>query len=493
MSSAKRLNILFILTDQQRFDTIGACGNPDIETPNLDRLVGEGIHFTQAFSPSPVCVPARACIQYGQYPGKTKCWGNAFPMPEDGRPSYVELLTQAGYDTVGIGKCHFTPDRGALRGFQERWSQEESPAAIAGDSYLQFLQASPFHQVRDIHGAWREQLYLPQTSPLPESHHPSQWVADRTIDFIQQKSHEAERPWFAYCSFIQPHPPFSPPYSWSRHYDPDDLPDPYLPEGYETRQPVFKQRQLYGYYMDPPTSPTLWRAMKASYYACISFVDAQVGRLLETLEASRQLENTLIVFSSDHGELLGDWGMIGKELMYDPSAKVPLIIRPPGAKHTAGLSCSTAVSLVDIPATILNAAQVDKPEGFDGEDLLAIARQPDPERIVFSQVFPAATGLYMSVSGRYKYTYNAPDNLEELFDLEEDPREAHNLVDDASQAETLETLRSALFDYLIDTGQSDVLDFATRTWIRQPERVPTAQRSQSNHPVRWASELERES
>ncbi len=487
-----RPNILVFFTDQQRHDTIAALGNRTLRTPNLDRLVREGLAFTSAFTPAPVCVPARACLHYGQYPGKTRCYGNAYPMPAD-RKSYVDLLANAGYDTIGIGKCHFTPDRLAKRGFARRLTQEEVPARVADDDYLQFLQRSPYKHVRDAHGVWGERVYAPQTSPLPVDHHPTQWVGNQMIQYIDERAAEDRpTPWFAFCSFIHPHPPYSPPAPWDTMYGADHVDDPHLPTDFTARQNRFIRMALHNYYFDPPVSPTLWRLMKARYYACVSFIDHQVGRVLAALEQTAQLDNTLIVFTSDHGDMLGDLGLIGKEDMYGPSVRVPLVVRPPRAAG-AGQRVATAVSLVDISATLCAAAGVEPPAAFDGENLLTLARDRSgcSDRIVISQVHEGRRGLYLAANAQHKYMYSAADDRECLHDHVADPHEDDDLIDDPAYVAPRDRLKAALFKYLLETHQREALGPSGKNWARWPDEPwsPPRKRSRSNVPCPWAAEL----
>jgi choline-sulfatase len=472
--------------DQQRADTIGALGNPHISTPNLDRLVGEGVAFTNAYSPSPVCVPARAAMHYGQYPARTRCLGNIHAMP-DSQDSYVDCLARAGYRTVGVGKCHFTPDRLALRGFQQRYTQEEAPACVADDDYLQFLQSSPYHDVRDAHGTWREMLYMPQTSPLDTAHHPSQWVADRTIDVIRSAGHEPDQPWFIQCSFIHPHPPYSPPVPWDMMYEVEQMPAPYLPDDFLARQPAFKKAQLHHYFFDPPTSTTLWQIVRSRYYACVSFVDHQIGRIMEALERTGQLEHTTILFCSDHGEMLGDLGLLGKANMYEPAARVPLLMRLPG-KALAGRRVDVPVSLVDIAPTVTAAAGMVQPQVFEGNDLASIATSPGDfaERVVHSHLFNPERGMYMIRDRRYKYIHSVADQTEQLFDLVEDPHEDVNLMEDHALEPVRERLKSALIHYLVGNNFTEgVLNREQTDWEKRPRQVISMPRTTSNHPCRW--------
>ncbi len=485
-------NILLILTDQQRADTIAALGNERIRTPNLDRLVSEGVAFTNAYSPSPVCAPARACLHYGQYPAKTQCLGNIHPTTPDDRESYADVFSRHGYETIGIGKCHFLPDRLALRGFKQRLTQEEAPRCIEDDDYLKFIRQSPYKNTRDVHGTWRDLLYMPQTSPLDEAHHPTQWVGDRTIDFIREKA-GGEHPWMAFCSFIHPHPPYAPPAPWDMLYTPDEMELPYQPAGYESRQPAFQGSDgLHHYYFDPPVSDTLWRMVKSRYYACISFVDHQIGRILDALESSGQLDNTLIVFSSDHGEMLGDLGLIGKGNMYESSARIPLVVRWGDGRH-AGERVDLPVTLVDVAPTMLAAAGLPQLSDCDGEDLhqLIDCRGEYTDRIVFSHLFNPDRGRYMSRSRRYKYIHSASDHIEQLFDLVADPNEDVNLIDKPSLAGVKSQLKEALFNYLKQNAMTaGILNEASDDWKDWPDDKRRMPRTKSNDPCPWWVERE---
>ncbi|MGI6102615.1 MAG: sulfatase-like hydrolase/transferase [Bacillota bacterium] len=171
-----RPNILHFFVDQQRFDTIGALGNPIIKTPNLDRLCETGVAFTNAFSPSPVCVAARCSMIYGQYPMNTSCYSNA-PEQESNKETFMAALTDVGYRTHGIGKCHFTPDPYALRGFQSREVQEEMGArSLENEPYLKELHDRGYKHILEPFGMRGEMYYIPQPSQLPADVHPSQWV-----------------------------------------------------------------------------------------------------------------------------------------------------------------------------------------------------------------------------------------------------------------------------------------------------------------------------
>ena len=458
MPKNQPLNILHILTDQQRFDAVAAHGKyPFLKTPNLDRLVREGVSFQNAYSPSPECVPARACMITGQYPGRTECFSNANCMPSEDQPSFMERLRLAGYRTHGVGKCHFTPDPYAKRGFETRDHQEEIPQDRVQDDYARDLVEKGHGWVLEPHGIRGEMYYLPQPSLLPETEHPSHWIGDRSIDFLKSQE-EKDQPWYLYSSFIHPHPPFAPPVPWHKLYRGPDMPLPDLPENSEELTFFINRQQNRGKYRDyGGLDLNLIRQMRAYYFACISFIDKQVGRILKTLEETGQLDSTLIVFGADHGEYLGDYGCFGKRGMHEHSAKIPLIARWPDGS-SAGKRPQAPVSLVDLAPTFLQAAGISHNESdFDGLSLRSVAAGETTRSCVFSQYNHGANGLYMAVEEDWKYIFSAPDQKEYLFNRATDPQEHHNRTTDSSSADTLERLRIACQNWVSSTGQDDAL------------------------------------
>ncbi len=465
-------NILHIFVDQQRFDTIRELGNHIIHTPNLDRLCRSGVAFSNAFSPSPVCVAARCSMIYGQYPVHTGCYANTI-MPTDERETFMEALTKAGYRTHGIGKCHFTPDTYALRGFQTRERQEEGGAgSLEKEDYLKFLHDAGFGYMLEPLGVRSEMYYIPQPSPLPARLHPSQWVGDRALEFMEQTG-KGEAPWYLFCSFIDPHPPFAPPSPWHKLYRTPMMPPPQIAEDYESLQTYVNRCQNRYKYRDRGIDLNLLRTMKAYYYATISFVDYQIGRLLDALEADNRLGNTLIVFTSDHGELLGDNHCFGKRSMHDASARIPMIVTLPGV-FDGGRRCTAPVSLVDLAPTFLNlAGAAITTHQLDGEDLTAVASGQSRRQYVFTQhsythemdyanseqkIAPdmladreleiAACSTYMAVSEQWKYVYSAPDDREFLFDRQLDLQESRNCAGMSFYRETVAKMRGTVHKYL---------------------------------------------
>lgn len=499
-----RPNILHIFTDQQRFDTIAALGNPVIKTPNIDRLVNSGVAFTNAFTPSPVCVPARCSMIYGQYPCTTGCGSNAVPMPQEPK-TFMERLADGGYTTHGIGKCHFTPDARALRGFQSREFQEEIPSAMEPTDYYTMLKNSPWDYAYEGQGTRGPMYYIPAASKLPREMHPTQWVGDRTISFVQEHKTD-DSPWYCYSSFIHPHPPFTPPVPWHKLYKPVQMPMPNVPVDYDNLQMFVNKMQNRRKYRDRGIDVNLVRCIKAYYYACISFVDYQVGRILDALEETGQLDNTLILFTSDHGEMLGDYNCFGKRSMHDSCARIPFIMSQPGM-YEGGKVCTTPVSLVDIAPTFLAAAEIsDEDCAFDGLDIAKLMAGEVERDAVFSMksysgmpkflghtpeeyrnipvrdnkefedrigslngivgTYPPeyegieaqACANYMIVTEQYKYAYSVPDNREFLFDKRTDPKETINSAGTALYKPVLLQMRQRLIDFLKEHEVTAIID-----------------------------------
>jgi choline-sulfatase len=468
----QRPNILHLFTDQQRFDTIAALGNPFIRTPNLDRLVREGSVFSRAYSPSPECVPARASMITGWYPGRTRCYSNEQAMPGEDTPTLMSGLRDAGYRTHGIGKCHFTPDSYALRGFETRASQEELPADRSRDDYAKWLMETGREWVLEPHGVRGEMYYVPQPSVISEEAHPTRWVADRAVEFIREQQ-DSERPWYLYTSFIHPHPPFAPPIPWHKLYRAPDMPLPLMPENLDDLLCFINHFQNRYKYRDRGLDVNLIRCLRAYYHACITFIDAQIGNIIAVLEASGQWDNTLVLFGSDHGEYLGDYGCFGKRGFHDVAARIPLIVRwPDGA--LAGTRCERPASLVDLAPTFLEAAGVPFSErDFDGVSLRGLAAGESGRECVFSQYNCRENGLYMAVNEKSKYAYSAPDGREYCFDFESDPSECRNLAGDPNVQKSFEAMRGNCLDWVAESRQPGALS-ENGDWCEYPVRkMPT--------------------
>ncbi|HEX2951030.1 MAG TPA: sulfatase-like hydrolase/transferase, partial [Armatimonadota bacterium] len=406
-------------------------------------------------------------------------------MPAD-RPSFVDLLSDAGYRTHGIGKCHFTPDGLALRGFQSREYQEEIVAAPEQDDYLTYLHANGFAHICDPHGIRGEMYYVPQPAQMPAALHPTQWIGDRTVDFLQAQT--SSQPWMLFTSFIHPHPPFAPPNPWHKLYRAPQMPLPNVPQDAAALHTYINKMQNRYKYRDQGIDLNLVRCLKAYYYAVISFIDYQVGRILDTLTQTGQLENTLIIFTSDHGEMLGDYNCFGKRSMHNSCARVPLLVRHPQIDDI-GVQCAAPASLVDVAPTILSACGIPlERDRWDGEDLRQVAGGSCQREHVFIQHDRGSRGLYTVVGAQWKYSYSAPDNQEYLFDRIRDPQETRNCADTAFTSAAQRRMKDILINFLHEGGEEQALD--GHDWRHYPTltvpRNPDAGLFTQDHP--WADQ-----
>ncbi len=477
--ASARPNILLLFADQHRGDVLGCAGDPLVRTPALDRLASDGTRFDRAYTPSPVCVPARYALLTGRYPHRSGCTDNGDPMSPE-LPTIPGLLGDIGYHTLGIGKMHFHPVRGPF-GFQKLLLSEEIPAGPEQDEFLRDLIAAGFGHVHEPHGVRSELYYIPQVSQLPAHLHTTRWTADRTIEFLRERDHS--RPFFVWTSFIKPHPPFDPPVPWNKLYRDFEMPlparepNPDLTTWHMRFQNHYKRR-------DAGIDGNLVRALRAAYYASVSFVDYNIGRILQELEKQGELERTLIVYAADHGELLGDYGSWGKRCFYDPSARVPLIVRWP-EQFPTGHVCHAPVSLVDLLPTFLSAAGLSQRHlAVDGQPLQRVVTGQTDRTWILGQLARRRHGVYFLFDGRFKYIYSSPDQREFLLDVEKDPLETTNF---ASQLEGVtERLRGKLVARFREDGYTEPLDKTRENWaLFEPPPEPASPPSHFTQDARW--------
>lgn len=460
-----RPNILLIVTDQQRADTIAWLGNRAIHTPTLDRLAREGVCFDRTYTPAPVCVAARCAMLTGLPPHVTGCVDNG-GMPLD-TPSLMERLADRGYVCHGVGKMHFSPHGLRPWGFASRAISEEEPGPH--DDYVAFLRQHGFGHVLDPHGLRSEFYYVPQPSQVPLALHHTRWVTDQAI--ARLRGHDGSQPQFLMVSYIKPHPPFESPEPWSRLYRSSNMAGPYRPVGQERSWTYWNRVQNRYKYADAGYDRRLAQLRQAAYYGCISLIDHEIGRLLEAIGS--RLDDSLIIFTSDHGEMLGDYGCVGKRSMHEASARVPMLLRLPG-RFEGGRRISTAASLLDVLPTCLAVAGDPHPNVHpDGDDLANWTGRHDAERVVFSQYQQGRYGLYAASDGRHKLVYSAADHREWLFRVGGVGDAAHRLRDEpCHDGEIRASLRKAMVARFVRDRYPHVVDRHGR-WIDfEPPTMP---------------------
>ncbi|MCZ6671928.1 MAG: sulfatase-like hydrolase/transferase, partial [Verrucomicrobia bacterium] len=340
-SGQRRPNILWICTDQQRYDTISCLGNNHIRTPNLDRLAAIGTAFTQAYCQSPICTPSRASFLTGMYPSSVHGCMNGNDRWSEAAPLVTGLLAESGYDCGLVGKLHLSGTAGKIEhrpsddGYRVfEWSHSPRDRWARGmNQYVDWAKS------KGAEFGGREDTLLNSTPEL----HQTTWCADRAIDFIESTG---EAPWLLSVNIFDPHKPFDPPEEFLTRYNPEDLPDPLFRESDFASQKALSNVDFQTECRDPKRFKA--RELKAAYYAMIELIDENVGRMLDALESTGQRENTLVIFMSDHGEMLGDHGLLLKGCrFYDSLVRVPLILSWPG-KIGRGTINSGLVELTDI-------------------------------------------------------------------------------------------------------------------------------------------------
>jgi choline-sulfatase len=465
MASKKKPNILFVMTDQQRVDTIAALGNRDIYTPNFDRLVARGISFTNAYSTCPVCVPARYTIRTGCEPPTTTIYENAPQRPVPGQADTMEgrcgaylarRMAHLGYRTFGIGKFHTHPWDEDL-GYEVQMHSEElygTPEQRARDGYAGFIQREhpEYDFVEMLMGERTEMYYMPQMNPLPASLGVEAWAADRAIELI--KAADA-RPYFGFVSFIGPHPPFAPPLPFNRMYDPDRMPNPVrgdIAADHMDEQIPWMNYAIWAEDINDPHA----RVLKARYYGEISYIDQCLGRILDAVEARSDADNTLICFFTDHGDHLGDHHAWQKESFFEASCHIPFLLswpeRLPKGERNKALVC-----LTDLFSIATHAA--GKPEPREGVDVLGVLEGTVRPREYLLGYYGTPGTRQFKVMVRekdWKCIYMANGGREQLFDVAEDPAELH----ERSQAEprVAERMRVAAAKALDRSNASRALD-----------------------------------
>jgi len=460
----RRPNILWICTDQQRWDTIHGLGNPRIRTPNLDRLADEGVSFTSAYSQSPICTPSRASFLTGRYPRTTRARQNGQKIPDD-EVLISRMLADEGYDCGLVGKLHLAA---CDRRVEERiddgyrvfyWSHHPAPD-WPENAYIQWMASKG--------KAWDELYHRPPGAlawaGVPAEYHQTTWCAEKTIDFLAEPR---TGPWLMSVNPFDPHHAFDPPEEYLRRYDPDDLPSPAYRPGELEGKPVFQQIDHQGAYGGgglsfADTTDRQHREVIAAYYAMVELVDDQVGRILRALDETGQREDTLVIFTSDHGEMLGDHGIFLKgPYFYEPAVHVPLIISWPG-RLSSGLRSDALVELVDLVPTLLQACGLEVPERIQGKSLFPICGgQSDPSQhrdFVQAEYYNGMAGhrdpaafATMWRNRQHKIVVHHGTVPGELYDLEADPGEFTNLWDSTDHPELKLDLMAECFDASVFT------------------------------------------
>lgn len=436
-------NILFIITDQQRFDTIAALGDGLAQTPNLDRLVRRGVACTNAYSSCPVCVPARYTLMTGCEPSQTSWlsnWAPAAPVRERCGPYLAETLAARGYRTFGLGKFHTEPRHEPL-GFEtheyseELWSTEQE---FLEDDYVRWLRirSSDFNHIEQVHGERSDMYYVPQVRSVPADFTVEAWLAERAVEELGRSD---PRPYFGFVSFVTPHPPIAPPIPYNRMFNPDDMPDPVLGDHAIDAADDYLAWMNHAVWAEDISSGQA-RQLRARYFGSITFIDDCIGRILDAVEARPDTNNTLICFTSDHGDHLGDHRAWQKESFFESSCRVPLLVSWPD-RLPGGARFENLAALTDLFGLATTASGT--PVLRDGHDLLGAMRKSTPPRDSVVGMFgtPGTRHFKCMVRrGDWKYIWLANGGRELLFNVRVNPDESQSYL--AAEPATAASLRS---------------------------------------------------
>ncbi len=442
----ERPNILLITTDQQRFDTCGRAKPPFMRTPHYDGLMHEGIEFTRAYADAPICVAARIGIMTGRYVGSHGENGNGPTSKTMGREGTLPTRLRAlGYQTAAVGKMHFGPER-TRHGFDEM--------LLPADYYNQMTRSGlPYQPMR--HGLGQNELY-PALATVPEALTLTSWIAEQSAQYIRERR-DPTVPFFLWTSFSKPHPPLDPPEPYYSMYRNSAIPEAVVSNwSLGSRCPEAFRRCSQEWSLDL-LEPEIIREARAAYYGLITQVDYNMGRIFNALQDVGLLNDTLIVYTSDHGELLGDHASGCKRFFHEGSAHIPFLLRLPKSwsDRRHGSTCDALATHADILPTLVSAAGGEASD-VDGRDLLAVARGQTPGRdylVCVGNNFTGGAPIHMSVGdGRWKYMYYPEGPAEQLFDLAVDPTEQHDLADEPAHKADKARLRAALLDHCRATG-----------------------------------------
>ncbi len=457
----RRPNILLLMGDQHRADCIGADGNRVMHTPNLDRIAHEGVRFGCAYTSVPSCTPARSALLTGWSPWNHGMLGYG-RVASEYRNEKPRMLREAGYYCLGIGKMHWYPQRhthGFHRTILDESGRVETPGFVS-DYRQWFRDQAPDLNADETGIGWND--YRTKPYALPERLHPTRWMGDTAVQYL--RSYDRAEPFFLKVSFARPHSPYDPPERFFKMYEGADIPKASLGKWAERHAERGKKLPSDTWRGDLGEEQV--RRSRQGYHGSISFIDEQIGRILEVLEKRGWFEDTLIAYTSDHGEMTGDHYLWRKCYAYQPSARIPMLIRWPENHLTArrGQALSHPVELRDILPTFLGAAGVQFDENrFDGRNMLDLVCGKargwrDFVDLEHDICYDRSNHWTALTDGHIKYIFHALDGEEQLFDLRADPAEVRDLAGEPEHQGTLRLWRARMIEHLSVRGAPFVVN-----------------------------------
>lgn len=438
-------NILIILSDQQRYDTINAAGYDYMITPNLDKLASEGCVFNLAHSSNPVCMPARHDLLFGMPSGCHGYFQNGGgPVKDYGIPTIPRIFTENGYRTAAIGKMHFHPAT-MHHGYSEMYLMEELPNRRQDDAYASYLKENGQEKVENIHGVRPYAYHEPQNSQVDGELYETNWIKNKTIEWLDNNG---DNPFMLCVGYIKPHPPWDVEKSYKGIYKDKNIKMPIR------KSRLYPNSNEYDEWYGDGDSIEEQRKIREAYYSCVTMVDDSVGKIIDHLRDIGKLDNTLIIYTSDHGEMLYDKGYYSKELPYESAVRVPMIVRYP-SKFKMGSTCDALVNLIDIFPTCLDVAGLNYPScnyKLDGESLVDFYNGKEREYIISASGNLGVRRFVMCRSKRYKYIYNYNCAFEEMYDMINDPQELNNIIEKMKDTEEYKSMKNSVIEYEIKWG-----------------------------------------
>ncbi|MCU4157638.1 arylsulfatase [Carboxylicivirga sp. A043] len=452
VSAQDKPHIFLIMTDQQRGDCIGK-ENSTIITPNLDKLAEDGVWFSNGYSSVPSCTPARAGLLTGMSPWNHGMLGY-YKVAEKYKYEMPQMLRDNGYYTIGIGKMHWHPQRN-LHGFHQTILDESGRVESDGfeSDYRSWFRTQAPQLNPDATGiGWNE--HRAGTYVLAENLHPTYWTAQTAIDFVSD--YDEDKPLFMKVSFARPHSPYDPPKRFLDMYDGADIPKPYMGDwaGGFANYPEDKDAAFGDYGVEHALNS------RRHYYAAITFIDEQIGRFITYLKEKGMYDNALIIFVSDHGDMMGDHNHWRKTYSYEGSTHVPFVLKWP-ASETASVSVNSElehpVELRDILPTMLDVADISEVKEMDGKSLMDIVRGDNGWReyidLEHATTYDKHNYWCALTDGKVKYVWFFRTGDEQLFDLTSDKGEELNLVDNSDYKKVLKIWRRRMLDHLKERGE----------------------------------------
>ena len=448
---ARQPNILFLFPDQLRADFLGCYGAAFARTPAIDALAAESTVYERAASMHPVCIPARAALLTGCNAVSTGVLTNNYWLRPDhegcGMPSWPTLLSRAGYHTEGIGKMHFIPWDDP-EGFAHRVVSEDKRHIHIQDDYADYLAAHGLQKRR----GWDEEGYteylMASVSGIPYEHQVDVWCGREAVRFLE--TYDGDKPFACMVAFPGPHDPYDPPADWAQKFDPAEMP-PALPRTADSdafRDELIKSHRGGSSRIDLANFPdSTKRRVRAHYSALIAMIDTQVGAIMAALARRPDADNTIVVLAADHGDFVGDYGFLGKNLFFDAAMHVPMIVRIPGGPK--GQRSRELVTVTDLFATFLAVAEVANDTGKDSYPIPTLA----PEGASRRRYALGAVGNGVCIQdGRWRLS-RYDNGLATLYDLDLPTAEQVNLIDAPEAQAVRAELDAALTAELLKAAQ----------------------------------------